>query len=68
MPVSFCAITVERKSCASLSIEEIVKSQIKILKKNEENYRNVSDPILKSDCGDGTITRKTVTQYIRDCS
>ena len=68
MPVSFCAITVERKSSASLSIEEIVKSQIKILKKNEENYRNVSDPILKSDCGDGTITRKNLTQYIRNCS
>ena len=37
-------------------IEEIVKSQIEILKKNEENYKNVSDPILKFDCGDGTIT------------
>ena len=49
-------------------IEEIVKSQKEILKKNEENYKNVSDPILKSDCGDGTITRKTLTQYIRDCS
>ena len=26
--------------------EEVVKSQIEILKKNEENYKNVPDPIF----------------------
>ena len=38
--------------------DEVVKSQIEILKKNEENYKNVPDPIFLFDCGEGTITRK----------
>ena len=42
--------------------------QIEILKKNEENYKNVPDPVFSFDCGEGTITRKTITQYIKDCS
>ena len=48
--------------------DEVVKSQIEILKKNEENYKNVPDPVFSFDCGEGTITRKTITQYIKDCS
>ena len=48
--------------------EEGVKSQIKIHKKNEENYKNVPDTVFSFDCGEGTITRKTITQYIKDCS
>ena len=38
--------------------EEVVKSQIEILKKNEENYKNVPDPIFSFDCGEGTITNQ----------
>ena len=38
--------------------EEVVKSHIEILKKNEENYKKVLDPIFSFDCGEGTITKK----------
>ena len=48
--------------------EEVVKSQIEILKKNEESYKNVPDPIFSSDCAEGIVARKTITQYIKDCS
>ena len=48
--------------------EGVVKSQIKILKKNEENYKNIPDPVFSFDCDEGTITRKTIIQYIKDCS
>ena len=41
--------------------EEIVKSQIGILKKNEENLKNVPDHI-SFNCGEGMITRKTISQ------
>ena len=47
---------------------EEVKSQIKILKKNEKNSKNVPDPIFSFDCGEDMITRKTITQCIKDCS
>ena len=47
---------------------EVVKSQIEILKKNQENYKNVPDPIFLFHCGESMITRKTITQYIKDCS
>ena len=48
--------------------EEVVKLQIEIPKKNKENYKNVPDPIFSFEFGEGTITRKTVTKYIKDCS
>ena len=48
--------------------EEVVKSQIEILKKNEENYKNVPDPIFSFDWSEGIVARKTITQYIKDCS
>ena len=48
--------------------EEIVKSQIEILKNNEKNYKNISDAIFSFDSGKGTITRKPMTQYIKHCS
>ena len=48
--------------------EEVVKSQLEILKKNEKNYKNVPDPIFSFNCSEGMITRKTITQYIKDCS
>ena len=41
--------------------EEVVKSQIEILKKNEKNYKSIPDAIFSFDCGQGTITRKTIT-------
>ena len=56
------------KSKFYIDDEEVVKSQIEILKKNEENYKNVSHPMFSFDCGEGTITRKTITQHIKDCS
>ena len=48
--------------------EEIINSQIGILKKNEENYKNVPDAIFSFDCGEGTITRKTIIEHIKDCT
>ena len=48
--------------------EKVVKSQIEILKNNEENYKNVPGPKISFDCGEGTLTRKKITQYIKDCS
>ena len=62
-----CLITVKKKNKSRMD-EEVVKSQIEIPKKNEENYKNVPDPIFSFDFGEGTITRKTVTQYLKDCS
>ena len=47
---------------------EVVKSQIEILKKNEESYKNISDPIFSFDRGQDTITRKTIIHYIKGCS
>ena len=40
--------------------EEVVKSEIKILKKNEENYKNYLEPIFSFDYVEGTITRKAI--------
>ena len=48
--------------------EEVLKSQIEIFKKNEQNYKNIPDTIFSFDCGEGTVTRKTITQYIKDSS
>lgn len=48
--------------------EGVVKSPTEILKKNEDNCKNILDPIFSFDYGEGAITRKTVTQYIKDCS
>ena len=45
--------------------EEVVKLQREILKKDEENYKNIPDAIFSFDCGEDTITRKTITQYIK---
>ena len=66
MPVLFCTITVKKNK---VYIDEgVVKSQKEILKKNEENYKNVPGLIFSFDGGKGTITRKTIPQYIKDCS
>ena len=48
--------------------EEVVKSEIKILKTNEGNYKNYLEPVFLFGCVEGTITRKTIRQYIKDCS
>ena len=48
--------------------EEVVKSQIEILKMNEESYKNIPDPTFSLDCVEGTITRKKITQYTKDRS
>ena len=66
MHVLFCTIAVKKNKV--YIDEEVVKSQIEILKKNEENYKNVPDPIFSFDCGEGTISRKIITQYIKDSS
>ena len=47
---------------------EVVKSQREILKKNEKNYKNVPEPIFLFDCGEDTITRKAITQHLKDSS
>ena len=47
---------------------EVVKSQIEILKKNEESYKNIPDPIFSFDRGQDTITRKIIIHYIKGCS
>ena len=72
LPTVICACSIllnycEKKNKSRMD-EEVVKSQIEIPKKNKENYKNVPDPIFSFDFGEGTITRKTVTQYLKDCS
>ena len=72
LPTVICACSILlnywKKKNKSRMDEEVVKSQIEIPKKNKENYKNVPDPIFSFDFGEGTITRKTVTQYLKDCS
>ena len=47
--------------------EDAVKSQIAIIKQNEERYLNTPDPVFSFDCGEGVIARKTIATYIRGC-
>ena len=42
--------------------EEVLKSEIENLKKNKEKYKNILHSIFLFDCGEATITRKTITQ------
>ena len=43
---------------------EQVKTQMKLMKKNEEQYKNLPDPLFSYICGEGEVTRDTITKYL----
>ena len=44
--------------------EELVKYQIELIKKNEDEHKNVPDPIYSSNEGEGAVVRRTLTNLI----
>ena len=45
--------------------EELVQFQMNKIKENEENYRNIPDPIYSINEGEGEVVRRTLTTLVQ---
>ncbi|CAB4016605.1 Hypothetical predicted protein, partial [Paramuricea clavata] len=46
--------------------EDLLKCQMDLYKKNEDQNRHLVDPVYSGDRSEGGVVRKTITNYIRD--
>ena len=48
--------------------QNVVNSQIDLMKRNEAEFRNNPDPAYSFDEGEGMVVRRTLTRLIHDSS
>ena len=46
---------------------ELVRRQVEIIRANEEEHKNLPDPVYSSTSDEGDIIRKILTSHIRTC-
>nr|XP_058964054.1 putative nuclease HARBI1 [Pocillopora verrucosa] len=44
--------------------QDLVDSQIQLMKENEDQFKNTPDPIYSCDVGEGSVVRTTLTQLV----
>ena len=44
--------------------QDLVDSQIQLMKENEDQFKNTPDPIYSCDAGEGSVVRTTLTQLV----
>ena len=47
--------------------EDLVKRQLALQRRNEQEHRNVPDPVYSCDTGEGEVVRKHITEYFAAC-
>ena len=47
--------------------KQLVKVKIEVMKKNEETFRNVPDPVFSFNSGEGQIVGECLTSYTSMC-
>lgn len=46
---------------------ELIRRQVEIIRANEEEHKNLPDPVYSSTSDEGDIIRKILTSHIRTC-